>query len=242
MNMGILDGKVVLVTGAARGQGAAEAKVATEEGATVIVTDVLDEEGQATAKEIGGTYHRLDVSSGAAWRDVAAEVMTAHGRIDGLVNNAGIFKIDGALDHDEDTFRQVIDVNQFGVMHGIKTVSPIMVEQGSGSIVNISSIAGFRGMGALAYSTSKWAVRGMTKVAAKELAPLGVRINSVHPGLIDTDMLGQLGVPIDQMSEAIPMGRPADSMEVAHPVIFLLSDGASYITGTELVVDGGMII
>jgi 3alpha(or 20beta)-hydroxysteroid dehydrogenase len=238
-----LDGRVILITGGARGQGATEARQAATEGASVVVADVLDEEGQEVAGEIGGTYHHLDVTSAADWRRVVDAVITDHGRIDGLVNNAGIFRREGILDGTEDTFKLVVDVNQHGVFLGMSAVAPIMRDQRSGSIVNISSVAGMRGQTSIAYVASKWAVRGMTKSAALELAPHGVRVNSVHPGAIETDMLTNLGQPIiDRLVGSVPMGRPAAPSEVGSVVMFLLSDDASYVTGTEIVVDGGLII
>ncbi len=238
-----LDGRVILITGGARGQGATEARQAAAEGASVIVADVLDDDGQTVAGEVGGAYHHLDVTSAADWRRVVDAVITDHGRIDGLVNNAGIFRREGLLDGTEDTFKLVIDVNQHGVFLGMAAVAPVMRDQGAGSIVNISSVAGMRGQTSIAYVASKWAVRGMTKSAALELAPHGVRVNSVHPGAIETDMLTSLGQPIiDRLVGAVPMGRPAAPGEVGSVVMFLLSDDASYVTGTEIVVDGGLII
>jgi len=240
--MSKLDGSVVIITGAARGQGAAEAELAAAEGAHVIVTDVLDDEGLEVAAKVGGTYMHLDVTAVASWNDVVAATVEAHGRIDGLVNNAGIFRHGGVLDGDVDTFRLVSEVNQVGVFNGMAAVAPVMKEAGSGSIVNISSVAGLRGYGGVAYTASKWAVRGMTKVAARELAPFGIRVNSVHPGLIETPMLEQVGAGADALAASVPMGRTATAAEVGTVVIFLLTDDAIYMNGSELAVDGAMSV
>ena len=234
--------KVILITGAARGQGAAEARQAAERGATVVVTDVLDDEGTAVAKEVGGQYHRLDVTSSGEWRSVMEDVVATHGRLDGLVNNAGIFRHDSILDGNEDNFRLITEINQYGVFNGMAAAAHIMKDQGAGSIVNISSVAGMRGQRAVAYVASKWAVRGMTKSAASQLAPYNVRANSVHPGAIETDMLFDLGTEtIDRLVGATPMGRSAKPEEVGNVVMFLLSDESSYVTGAEIVVDGALI-
>lgn len=238
-----LDDHVVLITGAGRGQGAAEARMAAARGALVIVADVLDDEGTEVAGEIGGTYHRLDVTSAADWRGVVEAVLADHGRIDGLVNNAGIFRHEDLINSSEDEYLQVISVNQHGVYLGMKAVAPAMKAAGKGSIVNISSVAGMRGQSSIAYVGSKWAVRGMTKSAALSLAGSNVRVNSVHPGAIETDMLFDLGdKTIDRLVGAVPMGRAASADEVASTVMFLLSNDSSYVTGAELVVDGGLII
>lgn len=240
--MGRLDDKVILITGAARGQGAAEARQAAGEGATVVVTDVLDAEGESVAQEIGGSYHRLDVTSAGEWRQVVAAVVADHGRLDGLVNNAGIFRSEGLLNGSEDNFRLITEVNQHGVYLGMAAVAPQMRDQERGSIVNISSVAGMRGQRSIAYVASKWAVRGMTKSAAAELAQYNVRVNSVHPGAIETDMLHNLGQEtIDRLVRAVPMGRSAKPEEVGAVVMFLLSEEASYVTGAEIVVDGALI-
>lgn len=240
--MGKLDERVVLITGAARGQGATEARQAADEGAHVVVADVLDDLGQAVANEIDGTYHRLDVTSSAQWTAVIEQVVEEHGRIDGLVNNAGIYRNDTVLDANEENFRLITDVNQLGVFLGMAAVAPQMRDQKSGSIVNISSVAGLRGQGAVAYVASKWAVRGMTKSAANTLAPFNIRVNSVHPGAIETDMLFDLGTEtIDRLVERVPMGRSAKPEEVGSVVMFLLSDEASYVNGAEIVVDGALI-
>lgn len=240
--MGRLDDKVILITGAARGQGAAEARQAAEHGAHVIVTDVLDDPGVAVAGEINGSFHHLDVTSSSEWQAVVKQVVSDHGRIDGLVNNAGIFRPNSVLDANEDNFRLITEVNQHGTYLGMAAVAPIMKEQGAGSIVNISSIAGMRGQRAIAYVASKWAVRGMTKSAAATLAKYNVRVNSVHPGAIETDMLFDLGTEtVDRLVQAIPMGRSAKPEEVGSVVMFLLSDDASYVSGAEILVDGALI-
>lgn len=235
--MGTLDGKVVLITGGARGQGAAEARLAARDGARVVVTDVLD--GRAVAEEIGGLYLRHDVTVAADWAAVVASTLEAYGRLDGLVNNAGIWKPGGVLQATEADYRQIVDVNQVGVFLGMQAVAPTLVAQRSGSIVNISSVAGMRGLRAIAYAASKWAVHGMTKTAARELGAHGVRVNSVHPGFIETDMLpGGIEATI---ASQVPMQRTATADEVAEVVLFLLSDRASYVNGAEIVVDGGFI-
>ena len=170
------------------------------------------------------------------------QIVGAHGRIDGLVNNAGIFRHDTILDNNEDNFRLITEVNQYGVFNGMAAVAPVMRDQESGSIVNISSIAGMRGQRSIAYVASKWAVRGMTKSAAAQLAKYNVRVNSVHPGAIETDMLFDLGTEtIDRLVDAIPMGRSAKPEEVGNVVIFLLADESSYVTGAAIVVDGALI-
>ena len=241
--MGILDGKVVIVTGSARGMGAAEALDAAENGAEVIVTDILDERGNETAIKVGATYRSLDVTSKENWSEVVSSVLDEHGRIDGLVNNAGIYTSQDIFSGSADTFQKVIEVNQFGTYLGMAAVTPIMSRQGSGSIVNISSVAGMRAQANIAYMASKWAVRGMTKGVAKTLASSGVRCNSVHPGAVETDILFDLEEEVvTELISTIPMGRSGEPAEVAEVVTFLLSDSARYITGAEIVVDGGMII
>jgi 3alpha(or 20beta)-hydroxysteroid dehydrogenase len=242
--MGRLDDKVALITGGARGQGAAEAELFASEGATVYITDVLDEVGAATAERLGGsvTFLHHDVTSEDDWSAVIGAVVEAQGRIDVLVNNAGVFQIAGALDTSLDDWNRIIAINQTGVFLGIRDVGRAMREQGSGAIVNISSVAGLTGVGvAHAYAASKWAVRGMTKSAAQELTPHGVRVNSVHPGYIDTEMLRALGRDTDQMGQRVPIGRTATADEVANLVLFLASDESSYCSGHEFVIDGAMI-
>ena len=241
-----LAGKVALITGGARGQGAAEAGLFVAQGATVVITDVLDADGASTASALGSTctYLHHDVTQEADWKSVVDSIVEEHGRIDVLVNNAGVFQRGGVMDAMHDVWHRTIAVNQTGVYFGMATVAPFMVAQKSGSIVNISSVAGLQGAaGFTAYCASKWAVRGMTKGVAKELAPFGVRVNSVHPGIIDTAMLDTFAAFGDGISESlrqrIPMGRFAEAVEVGELVLFLASDESRYSTGSEFVVDGG---
>lgn len=242
--MGRLDGKIALITGGARGQGAAEARLFAAEGAVVFLTDVLDAEGAAVAAEIDGHYLRHDVTNEAAWESAVAEVVRLHGRVDVLVNNAGIYRSAPLTEMSLDDSRRVIDVNQVGVFLGLKHVGRQMLLQGSGAMVNISSVAGLRGGGtAIAYTASKWAVRGMTKTGAQYFGPHGIRVNSIHPGLIETPMLHQLpGMDADpeRYVQRIPMGRIAEADDVAKLALFLASDDSSYINGAEVTVDGGM--
>ncbi len=243
--MGKLDGQVAIVTGGARGQGGAEARLFAAEGASVVLTDVLDEVGEQTSKECGGLYLHHDVSSEAGWAAVIETVMARYGRIDVLVNNAGIFKLGRLTDTTLEDYMKVIDVNQVGVFLGMRAVAPAMINANKGAIVNISSVAGMQGSpGAIAYGASKWAVRGMTKSAATELGPFGIRVNSIHPGLIETDMLHQIpAVDADggeRMTRRIPIRRIADAKEVAKLALFLACDDSSYSSGAEFIIDGGM--
>ncbi len=243
---GRLDGKTALITGGARGQGAAEAQLFANEGATVVITDVLDTDGSATANASDRIrYLHHDVTDEDQWIAVVQDVLEDYGKIDALINNAGIFRTKPIAELSVDEYMQVIDINQVGVFLGLKHVGPVMCAAGSGSIINISSIAGMRGgAGSLAYSASKWAVRGMTKVAMSEFAPSGVRVNSIHPGLIETPMLHQLPAVeqglTDQLVRRIPYGRIAEAEEVANLALFLASDDSEYMNGVEFIIDGGM--
>ncbi len=241
--MGRLQGKVALITGGARGQGAAEGRLFAAEGASVWLSDLLVDEGQAVAAEIGARFRAHDVTDTDGWSDLVDEIVDTDGRIDVLVNNAGIFRLGGLLDTERELWDTTIAVNQTGVYLGMRAVAPTMVEQRSGSIINISSVAGIRGaMIAFAYAASKWALRGMSRSAARELAPHHVRVNSVHPGIIDTQMLRQYdnsGLPT-VLEDQVPMGHMASADEVARLVLFLASDESSHCTGSEFVVDGGL--
>ena len=237
-----LEGRTIIITGAAQGQGAAEARACIAEGATVVATDVDDDLGEALAAEIGATYLHLDVADDDQWAHVVDEATGRHGHIHGLVNNAGIFAAQTIADGDLETTRRIWEVNQLGTWTGMRRVVPSMTAAGGGSIVNISSIAAMGGYPAAAYGASKWAVRGMTKSAAKEFAAMGIRVNSIHPGLIETAMTSQ--TPPERKVEleaAVPLGRIGQPGDLVGPVLFLLSDESAYVTGAELVVDGGLI-
>lgn len=240
--MNRLTGRTIIITGAAQGQGAAEARACAAEGATVVVTDVDDDLGRSVADDVGGSYFHLDVSDDDQWKQVVAEVERMHGSIGGLVNNAGIFVAQTLADGDLETTRRIWEINQLGTWIGMRRVAPSMAAAGGGSIVNISSIAAMGGYPAAAYGTSKWAVRGMTKSAAKEFASIGIRVNSIHPGLIETAMTEQ--TPPErkvELIEAVPLGRIGTPADLVGPVVFLLSDESAYVTGAELVVDGGLV-
>lgn len=242
-----LQDKVVIITGGARGQGAVEGALFVSEGATVVLTDVLDEQGEQTAGEIGCEYQHHDVSDEDQWQSLVADVVDRHGKVDVLVNNAGIFTVDRLASTALEDFNRMLSINAGGVFLGMKSVAPTMIEQGSGSIVNISSIAGLMGTPtSFSYGASKWAVTGMTKSASKDLGRHGVRVNSVHPGYIDTDMLHVAHDFNDdsdrtrRILKGVPLGRVAEPDEVANVVLFLASDASSYCTGQAFTVDGGL--
>ncbi|MBX6374141.1 MAG: glucose 1-dehydrogenase [Acetobacteraceae bacterium] len=242
--MARFDGKVVLISGGARGQGAAEARMLVAEGGKVVIGDVLEEEGRALAAELGPSsalFLRQDVTEEADWNRAVAAAVETFGGLHGLVNNAGIYIPKTLMETDAALFERHMRVNQLGCFLGMKAVVPAMERAGGGSIVNISSVAGLRGSpGAIAYSATKWALRGMTKAAAVDLAPRGIRVNSVHPGPIDTDML-KVRTPEQNRArvELVPMKRMGTAEEVAKLVLFLLSDDSAYITGAEVAIDGG---
>ncbi|MEX2267111.1 MAG: glucose 1-dehydrogenase [Acidimicrobiia bacterium] len=244
-----LDGKVALITGAARGQGAAEARLFASAGAAVVLGDVLDDDGENVANEIGerAAYCHLDVTSEGDW---AAAVDTAVNRFEGLdvlVSNAGISPMPRPIvDTDPADYRKVIEVNQVGAFLGVRAAAPAVVERGGGSIVLISSVNGFVGAGGIAgYVSSKFALRGLTKVAALELGRSGVRVNSVHPGPIDTPMVQPESWGGFDMRPALahsnPLGRIGQPEEVAELVAWLASDASAYCTGAEFVIDGGYL-
>ena len=242
--MGRLDERVCLITGAARGQGAAEARLFAAEGARVWLTDVLDAEGRGVAEEVGGEYRHQDVRDAAAWESLVEEILDVSGRLDVLVNNAGIFRVGGLFDTNPEEFENLMSVNCTGVFLGMRAVAPAMRRAGRGSIVNISSVAGLTGTpAAIAYGATKWAVRGMTKSAAVELGRSGVRVNSIHPGLIETEMLKQVpgASNLERMVRRVPLHRAGVVEEVARLALFLASDESSYSTGGEFVVDGGLV-
>ena len=238
-----LDGKVALISGAARGQGAAEARQFTAAGARVVVSDVLLEEGRNLVRELGdaAAFAGLDVTSEQDWGRAVRFAVETFGQLDVLVNNAGIYSVGPLVEESAESFERHFRVNQLGVFLGMRAAAPELAKTGSGSIVNTSSGGGLRGgPNVISYAATKWAVRGMTKCAAIELAPLGIRVNSIHPGLIDTPMIA--GNPREQIefyAGLAPLKRLGLPEEIAAAAAFLASDAASFITGAELAVDGG---
>ena len=243
-----LANKVALISGGARGMGAVEARLFTQEGAKVCIADLLEEQGRALAAEIadaGGDamFVRLDVNSEREWMEAVDAVVSAYGRLDILVNNAGIYQRANVEETSSADWDRMLSINGRGVFIGTKAAIPAMRAAGGGSIVNISSVAGIIGSaGATAYNASKGAVRLLTKSTAVQHAAENIRANSVHPGPIETDML-DLVFPEEGMREAralnIPLGRMGRAEDVAKGVLFLASDESSYMTGSELVIDGG---
>ena len=243
-----LAGKVALITGGASGMGQSEAVIFAKEGAKVVVADVLDAEGQRVADSLGGAgrFVHLDVTSEPAWQEAMAATLSHFGKLDILVNNAGI---SGTFDPDTlstSAWDRLMDVNAKGVFLGMKHAIPLMEKAGGGAIVNISSVSGFVGQNGIhmAYNASKGAVRLMTKSAAVQYARKGIRVNSVHPGVLPAMRSSKATADPafrEKMLAGVPMRRVGRVEEVAYAVLFLASDEASYITGTELVVDGGWL-
>lgn len=236
------EGQVILVTGGARGLGAAQARRLVQEGARVVLGDVRIAEAQALAEELGpaATALALDVGDEAQWTSAVAQAERL-GPLKGLVNNAGIFKPLPMAQTDTELYNLQVRVNQLGTYLGMRAVADALERSGGGSIVNISSAAGLLGVpNAVAYTATKWAVRGMTKAAAKELGRRGIRVNSVHPGMIDTDMVRERDAATNQAHvQRQPIARMGTAEEVAGLVLFLLSEEARYMTGAELAIDGG---
>lgn len=242
--MGRLDGKVALISGGARGQGGAAARRFIEEGAKVLIGDVLDEEGKALADELGAAYQHLDVTSEEDWTAAVERAEAEFGSLTVLVNNAGILHFSELAATTLADYERIIRVNQIGTFLGMRSVVEPMSRAGVGSIVNLSSVEGLAGMPFLvAYTASKFAIRGMTKVAALELGGKGIRVNSVHPGMIDTQMVSDAagGAEIDSswVRKKVALARVGQPGEIANLVLFLASDESSYSTGAEFVADGG---
>jgi 3alpha(or 20beta)-hydroxysteroid dehydrogenase len=241
-----LTGKVALISGAARGMGEAEARLFAAEGASVVVCDIRDELGEKVAIDLGdrGLYQHLDVRDENDWQQAVTNTLERFGQLDVLVNNAGILKTSLIEDTSLDEYRSVIDVNQVGCFLGMRAAVPALRTAGGGSIVNISSVSGLTGLaGMAAYTASKFAIRGMTKVAAQEFGPYGIRVNSVHPGGVKTEMVAGLaanGGGGQSLNVPQPVLRMAEPEEIAALVLFLASDESSYCTGAEFVVDGGL--
>ncbi|WP_436777973.1 glucose 1-dehydrogenase [Yinghuangia sp. YIM S09857] len=237
-----LAGKVAIITGAARGMGEAEARLFAERGARVVMTDILEDEGRAAAEKIGdaAVFVRHDVSSAEDWARVVGVAAERFGGVDVLVNNAAMLRHALVMEETAENLDRILKVNLFGTFHGIQAVVPSMTARGGGSIVNISSLAGLQGIPKhAAYGASKWAVRGLTKTAALELGEDGIRVNSVHPGGVDTAMLGREVVRGRGGYPAVPLRRVGEPEDIGELVVFLASDASSWITGTEFVIDGG---
>ncbi|MGW6021470.1 SDR family NAD(P)-dependent oxidoreductase [Streptomyces sp. NPDC055099] len=255
--MGKLDGRVVIVTGGARGQGEQEARLFVAEGARVVVGDVLDDQGEALAKELGGDvakYVHLDVSQEADWSAAVAAAKDAFGKVDGLVNNAGILRFNELVSTPLEEFQQIIQVNQVGCFLGIRTVAPEIAAAGGGTIVNTASYTAMTGMAYVgAYAATKHAILGLTRVAALELAAGNIRVNAVCPGAVDTPMTNPAQLdPTADPAEAgdavaglykklVPLGRIGRPEEVAALALFLTGDDSAYITGQPFVIDGGWL-
>ena len=245
--MGRLDRKVALISGGSKGQGAAEAKLFAQEGAKVVLADILDDEGKKIEAEINETggeamYLHLDVTSEADWAAAVRAAVDSYGKLDILVNNAGILLRKGVEETSDEEWDRIQDVNSKGVFLGVKAAIPAMREAGGGSIVNISSIAGLRGSTSTAYGASKGLVRLLTKSTAVQYGPEGIRCNSVHPGIIETDMTEEMldSVGREQWLARTPLRIIANAHDVALGVLYLASDESRYVTGSELVIDGGI--
>ncbi len=241
--MARLAGKVAVITGAAQGMGATHARLFIEEGAKVVLTDLNEEKGQALAKSLGenALFIKQNVTSEEDWKAVVEATEKHFGAIHVLINNAGITLAKSILDTALDDYRRIVEINQVSVFLGMKTVIPSMKKAGVGSIVNISSINGLVG-GAIGYTDTKFAVRGMTKAVALEVAADNIRVNSVHPGVIETPMIMQADTKaaVETFAKTIPQKRLAKPEEVSKLVLFLASDESSYSTGSEFIIDGGI--
>ena len=238
--MNRVEGKVAIVTGAAKGMGLAHARMLAAEGAKVALTDIDCDRGEAAAAAIGegALFYAHDVSNGASWRSVVEQVEADFGPVAILVNNAGIGYPVAVDDLEEAEYRRFFEINELGCFLGIKAVMASMQRAGGGSIINISSACGLQALeNTIAYTATKFAVRGMTKAAALDLAKYGIRVNSVHPALTRTDMCTPETVA--GLLQSVPMRRIGEPEEVSSLVLFLASDEASYCTGAEFVVDGG---
>ena len=238
-----LNGKTAIVTGGARGQGAVEVELLATAGAQVLICDVLVEDGKALAERLQADgksvrFCKLDVTSEAEWAAALDVVKAWTGRLDVLVNNAGIINRKVIRDMSVEEWRKVLDVNATGAFIGVKLCAPMMAETGGGSIVNISSNSGFSGHYDPAYTSSKWAIRGLTRTAAMEFADDGIRVNAICPGLIVTD-LNRESPHLGPMISMTPAQRAGEADEVAQLVLFLASDGSGFITGEDIVIDGG---
>lgn len=238
--MNRLSGRVALVSGAARGMGLSHCRAMVAEGAQVVLGDILDDEGRAAAESLGDAalYVHLDVTSPESWEEAVRLTAETFGPPTVLVNNAGIVNGNLITAFEPDEWRRIVDINLTGTFLGIRACAQTMIDAGGGSIVNISSVEGFRGSPGLhGYTATKFAVRGLTKSVALELAPHKIRVNSVHPGFVRTPMTD--GIPEDFLQ--IPLGRGADASEVAAMVVFLASHESSYSTGSEFIIDGGLM-
>lgn len=232
--------RVAIITGGAQGLGVGSGRLFATEGWNVFLTDTADELGMEAASSYGCDFIRHDVSSEADWENVIECVMGKAGRIDALVNNAGIYAPHDLHSTTVDVWHRILDVNAMGVFLGMRSVARIMGDQHQGSIVNVSSIAGLRGGPSFAYGASKWAIRGMTRSAARQLAAHNVRVNCVHPGVTETGLLKDLDASRKAQLPQIPIGRVATVEDVTKVVLFLASEDSSYVTGQEFIVDGGV--
>jgi 3alpha(or 20beta)-hydroxysteroid dehydrogenase len=239
-----LANRVIIITGAAQGQGEVEAAHFADLGAHVYMADIKDEAGEAIAQRIGATYVHTDIASEGDWAHLMGRVMSDHGRLDALVNNASIYWVRTIEEENVEDFNRLLTTNVGGTFLGIKAAVEPMMAAGGGSIVNVASIAGTRGLERhVAYGSSKWAMRGLSKVAATELGPKGIRVNIILPGIIDTPMSWGGGTkPVISTFDHIPLQRVGTADDVAGLVAFLVSDASGYLSGAEITVDGGATV
>ena len=240
-----LTGRVAVVTGASQGQGAAEARLLAEHGAHVVITDLKD--GDPLAKDISAStpgsaeFVQLDVTDEQGWIRLADDLRERRGRLDILVNNAGVAFRFGVMETERADFERVLQVNLVGPFLAIRALAPLMRDDGGGSIINVGSAAGMTGHFSAAYSASKWGLRGVTKVAAMEFAPWQIRVNAIHPGIVNTAIVpGDTAFPT-AMTRFTPLGRAAEVDDIAPLVLFLAGDGSRFITGSDFPVDGGLV-